>query len=161
MGKMNDLMKYLDGVCILFKDYEPMRGEEPAPEAKFVTYRMEDGKCIISRMCSCCEMLEEDVIEPGTDYLYIGNCPESENPFGRYSSERICRAYIIQLRNVFGKEPDGARLYGRYESGEGGYTVCCEYTYEKPYSVAYAFMLESELQEHWTPAAKRYLEGGE
>jgi len=161
MGKMNELSQYLDGVCILFKDYEPMRGEEPAPEAKYVSYRYEDGKTIISRYCSCCEMIEDDVIEPGIDFIYIGDSPHEEEPYGKYPSSRYCQALIIQLRNTHGKEPDGARLYKKFEAGADGYEVCCEYDKEKPFSAAYAFMIESNLPEKWSPAAKRYLETGE
>jgi len=161
MSKMKELGQYLDGVCILFKDFEPMRGEEPAPKADFISYRVEDGKTIITRYCSLCEMNEDDVIEQtGTDYIYIGECPHEEEPFKQYHSARICRALILQFRNTHGAEPDGARLYHKYERGQDGHSVFCEYTNEKPYSVAYAFMLESNLPEKWSPAAKRYLERG-
>lgn len=161
MSKMNELGQYLDGTCILFKDYEPMQGEEAAPTAAFVNFRYEDGKTIITRYCSCCEMNEDDVIEEtGTDYIYIGDCPHEENPYPFFPSARISKALILQFRNTHGKEPDGARLFAKHEMGADGYTVCCEYTNEKPYSVAYAFMLEDSLPEKWSPAALRYLETG-
>jgi hypothetical protein len=161
MGKMNKLARYLDSVCILFKDFEPMQGEDPAPTAEFVSYRIEDGKTIITRFCSLCEMNEDDVIkQTGTDFIYIGDCPHEENPHRTFTSGRICNALILQFRNTHGKEPDGARLFAKHEPGADGYTVCCEYTNEKPYSVAYAFMLEDNLPKQWSPAAKRFLEGG-
>lgn len=158
MGKANVLGHYLNGVCILFKDFEPMRGEDPAPTAEFVSYRLEDGKTIITRFCSLCEMNEDDVIEPGKDYVYIGECPHEEEPFRRYHSSNICKALIIQLRNTHGKEPNGARLYAKYERGQDGYSVFCEYDNEKPYSFAYALLMEDGLPEKWSPAAKHYLE---
>ena len=160
MSKMNQLGQYLDGKCILFHDYEPMHGEEPAPEAKYVSYRLELGVAVITRYCSVCEMNEDDRIEPGIDYIYIADCPHEENPHRFFPSGRICTALILQFRNTHGKEPDGARLYAKHEPGADGYTVCCEYTREKPMSAAYAFMLEDNVPEKWSPAALRYLETG-
>lgn len=164
MGKMKELGQYLEGVCIHFADLQnvcPLPGDPPLPIADFVSYRIEDGKTIIVRHCQGCDELEEDVIEQtGTDFIYIGDCPHDEDPFHKYPSSRICQALIIQLRNTYGKEPDGARLYAKFEGGCDGYTVCCEYTREKPFSVAYAYMLESNLPEKWSPAALRYLETG-
>lgn len=160
MGKMNELSQYLDGHCIHFADAIQFPEDDPIPTAKYVSYRYEDGKTIVSRYCSACEEIEEDVIEPGKDYIYIADCPHEEDPYGLYPSSRICQAFILQLRNTYGKEPNGARLYAKFESGADGYTVCCEYTKEIPFSVAYAFMLEGNLPEKWSPAAKRYLETG-
>ena len=164
MGKMKELGQYLQGVCIHFADLQDelsLPGDPPLPIADFVNDRIEDGKTIIVRHCQGCDELEEDVIEQtGTDFIYIADAPNDEDPYGTYPSSRICQALIIQFRNTYGPEPDGARLYAKFERGSDGYTVCCEYTYEKPYSVAYAFMLESNTPDKWTPAAKRYLETG-
>ena len=164
MGKMKELGQYLQGVCIHFADLQDelvLPGDPPLPVADFVNYRIEDGKTIIVRHCQGCDELEEDVIEQtGKDYIYIGDCPHEEEPHRFFPSRRICDALILQFRNTHGKEPDGARLFAKHEMGADGYTVCCEYTNEKPYSVAYAFMLEDNLPKKWSPAALHYLERG-
>ena len=161
MGKMKELGQYLRGTCIHFTDAIQFPGDEPIPTADFVRYYMKDGNAIIVRHCNGCDELEEDVITPGKDYIYIGDCPNDEDPYGQYPTVRICWALILQLRNTYGPEPDGAKLFAKHEAGADGYTVCCEYTREKPFSAAYAFMIEDSLPEKWSPAAKRYLETGE
>ena len=163
MSKMKELGQYLRSVCTHFADIQderPLPGDPPLPIADFVTYRMDGENCIIVRHCQGCDELEEDVITPGKDFIYIADCPHEEDPFGTYPSRKICEALMIQFRNTHGKEPDGARLYAKFEGGCDGYTVCCEYTREKPYSAAYAFMMEDSVPEKWSPAALRYLETG-
>ena len=160
MGKMKELGQYLQGTCIHFEGCVQMDFDDPLPTADFVNYRVEGENVIIVRHCNGCDELEEDVITPGKDFIYICDCPNDEEPFEFFPSARICKAMILQFRNTHGKEPDGARLYAKFESGADGYTVCCEYTREKPFSAAYAFMLESNVPEKWSPAALRYLETG-
>ena len=166
MAKLKNLSEYLQGVCIHFKelqDIAPLPGDEPLPIADYLTYRQDElnDQVIITRYCHGCQEREEEAIKYEEDFIYIADCPESEDPFHKYPSSRICQALILQLRNTYGHEPDGARLYAKYEAGTGGYTVCCSYKTQYPLSVAYAFMLESNVPEKWSPAAKRYLEGGD
>jgi hypothetical protein len=161
MSKMKNLSEYLSGTCVFYHGCDPFPDEDPFPTADYLTYETRDGKTFIKQYCNGCEEQEEYEVTPGKDFIYIGECPHDEDPFHKYPSSRICQALIIQLRNTYGREPDGARLYAKFERGADGYEVCCEYHNEKPLSFAYALMLESNLPERWSPAAKRYLEGGD
>jgi hypothetical protein len=76
-------------------------------------------------------------------------------------ARKECRAYIAQLRRVFGNEPDGAQLsIKRNPHDFGSYlSVICSYDDQYPSSADYAFRCESELPEQWDEQARQELAG--
>jgi hypothetical protein len=146
--------------CQMFDDMpaEALKAEKDAGydvTAPFTRVEQRCGQIFHIHTCNFCGLEEE--YELYADYLYIGDCPSEEEPFKTYTTAQICKALIIQLRNTFGYEPEGARLEARYEAGSDGRTVVCHYEPKKPLSVAYAFMLEGHLPERWSPSAKEFL----
>jgi hypothetical protein len=93
-----------------------------------------------------CAPSEEDCAQVGRDGYYPRACRE-------------CRAYLAQLRRLFGDEPDGARLavtsnphdFGTYLS------VACRYDPALPAAVDYAFRCEAEGPREWDEEARREL----
>ena len=113
-------------------------------------------KIYACHICNTTHVIEEAVVD---DFIYIGDAPSDEyDCYKQYTTSTICQALIIQLRNTFGKEPDGAHLARKFEGGADGYTVVCHYNTGKPESEAYAYMLEGNLPERWSGAALTYLE---
>ena len=92
------------------------------------------------------------------DCVYIGStpCDEPCQQVGMPSydaslARKECRAFINQLRRMFGKEPEGAELRIRMELHDfGSYPeVVCYYDDEQPKSVDYAYKCESESPANW------------
>jgi len=98
------------------------------------------------------------------DYIDIGPTPvdESCEQLGpNYNPARAkaeCRAYINQLRRVYGEEPEGARLRITSNPHDFGtyHEVVCNFDDEYPASVEYAFKLE-EGCENWDEEARAEL----
>lgn len=82
------------------------------------------------------------------DYMNIGSSPSGENCVQvgdeNYSekSRKECKAYINQLRRVYGEEPFGARLAIKTFSHDfGSYNeVICKFHEEQEEAVEYAFI---------------------
>jgi len=169
MKKVN-LEEYMAGVCPLFYDMSTKEQKEYEAELQkegasiyttFVDSEVK-GQTVINRYrCTCCapkgeeSIIHEIEIPAEKDYVYIGSGVANDN-CGLVTAV-TCRALIIQLRNTFGNEPEGARLFAKSEA-DGYKEVVCEYDTRFPKSVGYAFMLEGNLPEEWSPAAKRFIE---
>ena len=99
------------------------------------------------------------------DYMELGPTPLEEscaqvgadNYFEQARKE--CRAYIAQLRRVFGAEPEGARLVIRGNSHDFGtyYEVAVKYDCDDEKATRYAFKLEAEQPATWDAEAKAEL----
>lgn len=99
------------------------------------------------------------------DELTIGSSPTDEacaqvGRDGYYEQARAeCRAYIGQLRRMFGAEPDGARLkvkgcphdFGTY------YEVVCQFDPQIQAAVEYAYGCENTSPAEWDDAARAEL----
>jgi hypothetical protein len=89
------------------------------------------------------------------------DCAQVGSPDYARRARRECRAYIRQLRRMFGKEPDGAQLDIRANPHDFGtyYSVVCYYHPVKPASEDYAWRCESESPQHWDDQARQELAG--
>ena len=99
------------------------------------------------------------------DYLSIGSTPSDEScaqvGSDRYSraSRYECRAFVNQLRRVFGEEPDGAYIkvksfphdFGTYKE------VVVEYEEGNPEALEYALKIEGDTPLEWDDEARREL----
>lgn len=99
------------------------------------------------------------------DYVNIGAVPNGED-CAQVGSENYtekarkeCRAYINQLRRVYGEEPFGARLSIMSNPHDfGSYLeVVCKYDENDEKSVEYAFNCENGV-EYWDEQAKQELQ---
>jgi hypothetical protein len=99
------------------------------------------------------------------DYIELGPAPCCETPAQMGTADyyekapKECRAYINQLRRIFGPEPEGARLSSKSFSHDfGDYREVVVY-FDDSYSesIEYAFRLEGDLPEEWDEEAKREL----
>lgn len=169
MKKVN-LEEYMQGVCPMFSDLDSKEEREFEKEFQkegvslyttFIDSKVE-GQIVTNRYrCTCCapagetSVIHEVKIPVETDYVYIGSGVANDN-CGMVTAV-TCRALIIQLRNTFGNEPEGARLFAKNES-DGYKEVVCQYDTRYPKSIAYAFMLEGNLPAEWSPAAKRFID---
>lgn len=103
-------------------------------------------------------MIHEVEHEVERDFVYLSTTPsEEEDAYKYHVSSTLCKAMIMQYRNTFGVEPEGAELKRRYEAGADAYEVVCYWDSRFPMSYAYAMMLEHNMPEHWSPAAKKFL----
>lgn len=97
------------------------------------------------------------------EYLEIGATPPEESCMQAgddYDPEQAmeeCDRYIKLLRQVFGPEPDGARLTIHSNSHEFGiyHEVVCRYDRSKPDSLAYAFACEGNGPIRWSDTKPR------
>jgi hypothetical protein len=89
------------------------------------------------------------------------NCAQVGSDDYHQRARRECRAYIAQLRRLFGIEPDGAHLSVKCNPHDfGSYlSVVCHYDDHLPASVEYAFRCESESPETWDEQARQELAG--
>lgn len=91
--------------------------------------------------------------------------PEPANVKGaNYTHARIeCRAFMHQLRRVFGTAPEGAELFVHHnrDGNDGYYEVAVRYDTENRPAIDYAFKLEAEMPAYWdTEAIKELQEAG-
>lgn len=165
MANMKKLAEYAKGVCPLFEDldyrerkeFETALNGDGSIYTEFVRVEVKDDGAHWFHQCSFCKELHEKVLPIEKDFVYIGQAPSDDERFSDRTSWLTCRALVIQLRNTFGVEPEGARLYLKNEA-DGYKEVVCEYDTRYPLSYAYAMLLEGNLPEKWSPAALRYLE---
>ena len=83
------------------------------------------------------------------DSLYIGESPWEEtcaqvgSDMYPANAQKECRRFINQIRNHYGSEPQGARLYIKSNPHDfGSYlSVECEFIWDP-----------SEMDEEWTPS---------
>lgn len=97
-----------------------------------------------------------------TDYVEIGATPAEEacaqvgstDYYSRAKAE--CRAFINQLRRMFGPEPEGARLFIRANPHDFGtyHEVACRYDDRIEEAVVYAHRCEAECPAKWDEEAR-------
>lgn len=101
------------------------------------------------------------------DYIFIGPTPSAEDcqqvgtdQYDPTMARAECRAYLHQLRRVYGPEPEGAVLKIKSNPHEfGSYLeVVCEYDDRNETAVEYAFNCENGT-ENWDDEAKAELKG--
>ena len=98
------------------------------------------------------------------DWIDLGSAPREEQcaqvgtPDYRELAHRECRAYISQLRRLFGEEPEGARLEIRANPHDFDtyYSVVCGTTPQRR-RPEYAFRCEAESPAEWDDIAKAEL----
>lgn len=129
-------------------------------ECQFLNHELnEDGSLVTYfYQCNSCGTTHAREFDTGPDFVYIGECPSEEDPFRKYTTMQTCMALREQLRNTYGREPEGAQLVIRYEAGMDGNTVVCVFDMAHPMSYAYAMLLEGGLPERWSPKAIEILE---
>lgn len=169
MASMKRLQEYLKGVCPLFADldyrekqefeHEMNQGDNPLSiYTDFRRHEIDGSRVRYVYWCELCQAEHIKELDVETDFVYIGSCPNEESPFKHYTSRQTCAAYVVQLRNTFGREPEGARLMAHYERGTDGYEVVCQFDTRYPVSLAYALMIENNTPDRWSGAAKQVLE---
>jgi hypothetical protein len=102
-----------------------------------------------------------------SDFIDVGSAPTGEScaqvgSDGYHDrAHRECRAYIAQLRRLFGEEPAGAYLRIKSNAHDSGnyLSVVCHFDERFPDSVEYAFRCESESPEEWDKQARQELAG--
>lgn len=100
------------------------------------------------------------------DCLDLGSSPSHEDCAqvgrdGYYErARRECRAYICQLRRMFGDEPDGARLAIKSNPHDfGSYlSVVCHFDGDNRAAAEYAYRCEGQGPQEWDEAARLELE---
>jgi hypothetical protein len=77
----------------------------------------------------------------------------------RDRARRECRAYLHQLRRLFGDEPEGAQLSVKSNPHDfGSYlSVVCYYDPARPASLDYAFRCEGQSPREWDEQARQEL----
>jgi len=165
MGKMKEMAQYLVKTCPLWEDLHGLEMKE-AEEAfqteglslqlQFSHVEIVDGVPNWVYPCAACNDTHFIPMHEG-DYEYIGQTPsEEEDCCRKYTSYQTTMALRLQMRNTYGKEPEGARLAIKSEHGEY-YELVCHWDPQHPLSYAYAMFMTDNLPTHWSPAAKAYL----
>ena len=101
------------------------------------------------------------------DYVFIGSSPTGEDcaqvGSANYyeNSRKELKAFINQLRRVFGEEPERTRFRIKNQEHDFGQygEVVCYYEASDENSYNYAMRCESETPEYWDEEAKRELKG--
>ena len=92
------------------------------------------------------------------DFVYIGSTPADEPcqqvgmpSYDSALARRECRAFINQLRRVFGPEPEGAELRTKLERHDfGSYPeVVCAYDDDNAAAAEYAYRCEGDSPVNW------------
>jgi len=99
------------------------------------------------------------------DYVCIGEVPAEEDcaqlgTDGYHErAKKECRAFINQLRRMFGPEPEGARLIVKSNPHDfGNYLdVQCVYDEDDEAATEYAYKCESDMPMTWDDEAKAEL----
>jgi hypothetical protein len=93
---------------------------------------------------------------------YEGRCAQLGRDDYWERARRECRAFINQLRRVFGPEPEGARLSIKSNPHDFGtyLSVICSYESENEAAVDYAFRCEGEGPGEWDEEASASLRKG-
>lgn len=99
------------------------------------------------------------------DCLDVGSAPSHEDcaQVGRDDypecARRECRAYVNQLRRMFGEEPDGARLSIKSNPHDfGSYlSVVCYFDGDNKTAADYAYLCEAQGPQEWDEDARREL----
>ena len=102
-----------------------------------------------------------------SDFIDVGSAPACEDcaqvgsPDYHDRARRECRAYVNQLRRMFGAEPEGAHLAVRSNPHDFGtyLSATCSYDESHPASVDYAFRCESEGPDQWDTQVRQELAG--
>jgi hypothetical protein len=100
------------------------------------------------------------------DYISIGSTPSGETCAQVGSedydnrSRKECRAFVNQLRRVFGEEVCSAQLKIKsFPHDFGSYReVICYFSDTDDDGMEYAFKLENECPEYWDEQAKEELQ---
>lgn len=165
MANMKKLAEYAKGVCPLYYDMDcrerdefekALQEEVVSLYTDFVKAEVRDDGVHYFHSCTHCDEVHERVLPIEKDFVYIGQAPSDDDRYSNYTSWLTCKALVVQLRNTFGVEPEGARLYLKTEA-DGYKEVVCEFDTRFPMSYAYAVMLEGNLPEKWSKGALEYL----
>ena len=84
------------------------------------------------------------------------DCEQLGPNYDPVKAKAECKAFMGQLRRMFGEEPAGARLkikanphdFGTYQQ------VVCEYNDKNEEACEYAYKCEREMPEYWDEQAK-------
>jgi len=96
------------------------------------------------------------------EYICIGpvpydeDCVQVSNPNYAILALDECRRYVTLLREVFGPEPEGARLTVKMFEHDFGrsYEVVCYYDDAIPDSIEYSYAVERNCPARWTDTEK-------
>ena len=100
------------------------------------------------------------------DCLDLGSSPSHEDcaQVGQDDyAERArpeCRAYMNQLRRMFGEEPDGTRLSIKSNPHDFGsyWSVVCYFDGDNPVAADYAYRCEAKGPQEWDEEARHELQ---
>ncbi len=83
-------------------------------------------------------------------------CAQVGNPGYHENSVKECRAYIGQLRRMFGPEPEGCKLKMKSNPHDfGSYlSVVCVYDTDNPVHIEYAYGIDANGPANWDELAK-------
>src|SRR5436190_21898951 len=99
-----------------------------------------------------------EFVDLGVTTPYLEDCAQvGSREYDYYErARREARAYIAQLRRVFGDEPDGARFSVKsHEHDFGTYlTVVCNFEPSIPAAADYAFRCENQPLDLWDEQAR-------
>jgi hypothetical protein len=89
------------------------------------------------------------------------DCAQVGQPEYATQARKECRAYIHQLRRMFGEEPEGASLSIKSNPHDFGsyFSVVCFYDPALPPSREYAFRCEGKSPREWDAEARQELAG--
>lgn len=153
----------LTGTCQLWQDLDREELKELKKNGLDITARflrvekVDEYSVNYVYYCNCCEQEESVLVPIEKDFLYIADCPSDESPYDKFDSYKVVKAFLLQLNNTY-VVPRGATLRAKSEPGGGGYvTLICEFSTAYPYAVAFAYALEGNVPEKWSPAALKFL----
>ncbi len=86
-------------------------------------------------------------------------CAQVGDPDYQQNSVKECRAYIGQLRRMFGPEPEGCKLKMKSNPHDfGSYlSVVCMFEADNDTHLEYAFKLDADGPAHWDELARAEL----
>lgn len=82
-------------------------------------------------------------------------CEQAGENYDAIKACKECRAFIGQLKRLFGVEPKGAQLRTKSFQHDFGvyYEVVCSYEDGNEEAMRYAYQCESEMPQSWDEAA--------
>ena len=89
----------------------------------------------------------------------LEDCAQVGQPDYSIQARKECRAYMNQLRRMFGDEPEGAELSVKSNPHDFGtyFSVVCYYDPAFPASFQYALQCEGKISVLWDDDARREL----
>jgi hypothetical protein len=90
--------------------------------------------------------------------IWLGPAPARQHGRERDDSARDaradCHAFVAAIRQVCGREPDGARLVVQAQEHQSGlcYAVACVYDSDDEWACAYAARVDADASAAWEQA---------